>query len=210
MTETTSGWNRRDLIGGAALLALVIGVPVATLSNMKLDGEEKASDRQRELIDQVVDLVIPRTGTPGARDVGVGAFVLLALEHGLSETRSPVASGMITAALAPFKRRDGSLRHLDWLERALDKAGNGDFFRRSHTERSEILAALDAAAFAQGAAWSPWVGLKGLILTGYYTSEVGGSRELRYELVPGRYDPDLPLAPVNRAWSSDWTAVEFG
>jgi len=52
--------------------------------------------------------------------------------------------------------------------------------------------------------------VKGLILTGYYTSEVGGARELRYELVPGRYDPKVPITPETRAWSSDWTAVDFG
>ena len=48
-----------------------------------------------------------------------------------------------------------------------------------------------------------------LILTAYYTSETGGSRELQYELVPGKWEPDLPFVPGSRAWSSDWTAVEF-
>ena len=30
------------------------------------------------------------------------------------------------------------------------------------------------------------------------------------KLVPGRWDPDLPLKPTDRAFSSDWTAVDFG
>ena len=73
-----------------------------------------------------------------------------------------------------------------------------------------MLAKLDGEAFAEGAQDHPWKVIKGLILTGYYTSEVGGSKELRYELVPGRWDPDLPLKPTDRAFSSDWTAVDFG
>ena len=204
------GWSRRDFVAGAALLAVVLGVPVATIKLSNLDGEEEPSDRQRQLVSEVSELVIPRTDTPGARDVGVGDFVVLALAHGLSGTRAPIDPKVVTPALAEFMRQDGSLKHLDWLERTLDRQSNGDFLRRTPAERVAILSALDAAAMARGAPWSPWVAIKGLILTGYYTTEAGGSQELRYELVPGRYDPDLPLQPSDRAWSSDWTAVEFG
>lgn len=202
--------GRREVLGGAALFALVVGVPFAAVQLSDLEGDHRPSDRQRELVAEVADLVIPRTTTPGARALGVGDFVILALAHGLSGTGVPMASGAITPALRPFVRRDGSLRYLDWLEKTLDAAANGDFMRQPLAERTKLLAALDAAALAQGAAWSPWVAIKGLILTGYYTTETGGSRELRYELVPGRFDPDLPIDAGHRAWSSDWTAVEFG
>lgn len=189
---------------------LVAKCPFATVKLSDLGEDHQPSDRQREIVAEVADLVIPRTTTPGAREVGVGDFVILALAHGLSGTAAPMASGAITPALRPFVRRDGSLRYLDWLERSLDAAANGDFLRRSRAERSKLLAALDTVAMGHGAAWSPWVAIKGLILTGYYTSQPGGSRELRYELVPGRFDPNLPIKPGDWAWSSDWTAVEFG
>lgn len=203
-------WGRREFLGAAALLTLCIGVPVATVRLGGLDDGEAPSERQRAIMAEVSELVIPRTDTPGGRDVGAGDFAILALAHGLSGTRAPVASGAITPAITAFLRRDGSLRHVEWLERTLDRASKGDFLRRSLSERVEILAAIDAAAMARGAPWSPWVAIKGLILTAYYTTEAGGSRELRYQLVPGRFDPDLPLLPGDRAWSSDWTAVEFG
>ena len=41
---------------------------------------------------------------------------------------------------------------------------------------------------------------RNLIVAGYYTSEVGASVELRFELVPGRYLPCAPLAELGRAW----------
>jgi hypothetical protein len=47
----------------------------------------------------------------------------------------------------------------------------------------------------------PWHTIKNLILIGYYTSEVGGSQELQYELVPTRFDPDLPMTSATRAYS---------
>ena len=210
MSESRSGWNRRDFTAGAALLAMALGIPAAGVKFTDPGGEDLPSDRQRNLIADVSDLVIPPSDTPGAKDVGVGDFVVLALAHGLSGTRTPMAAGMVTAALEPFRRRDGSLRHLPWLEHVLDRAAGGDFLRHDRAERTRLLAALDAEAFAQGALPSPWTAIKGLILTGYYTSEAGGSQELRYELVPGKWEWDIPLVPGMRAFSSDWTAVDFG
>lgn len=210
MAESGDKVGRRDVLGGFALFALVVGVPFAAVQFSDLGDEHQPSDRQQALVADVADLVIPSTTTPGAGELGVGEFVILALAHGLSGTGAPMASGTITPALRPFVRRDGSLQYLDWLEHTLNAAANGDFLRQDRDQRSKMLASLDSAAMARGADWSPWVAIKGLILTGYYTTETGGSRELRYELVPGRFDPDLPIEPGHRAWSSDWTAVEFG
>lgn len=207
------GWNRRDFIGATALLALAIGVPVAAVRLTHLDAEDAPSDRQRMVMKDVSQLVIPRTGTPGAGETGAGDFAILALAHGLDGTRKPMASGA-TPAFGPsverFLRNDGSLRHVAWLERILDDRAGGDFLGRPFAERGRLLAALDAEAFAEGAGEHPWKAIKGLILTGYYTGEVGGSQELQYVHVPGRFDPDLPLTPGFRAISSDWTAVDFG
>ncbi len=203
-------WGRREFLNAAAFLALCVGVPAGTAWWSKLDPEDAPSDRQREMMAEVAELVIPRTDTPGARDVSTGDFVILGLAHGLSATRAPVESNAITPALQPWLRLDGSLRHLPWLQRTLDRTAGGDFLRRNLADKRAILGKIDADAMARGAPWTPWVAIKGLILTGYYTSQPGAARELRYELVPGRFDPDLPLLPSARAWSSDWTAVEFG
>lgn len=204
-----AGWNRRELLGGAVLLAAVVGIPAAVLMS-QADDDDAPSDRQIELMRTVSEHVIPATGTPGAGTVGVGDFVILALAHGLDGTRMPAGPAAMPYNVADYRRPDGSLRYLDWLERTLDRAANGNWVGHPPARREAVLAALDAEAFAQGADAHPWRKLKGLILTGYYTSEVGGSKELNYELVPGRYDPMIPLKPGDRAYSSDWTAVDFG
>jgi hypothetical protein len=43
--------------------------------------------------------------------------------------------------------------------------------------------------------------LKELTLVGYYTSEVGATRELHHAPVPGRFDGCVPLAQVGRTWA---------
>lgn len=210
MTETQeSGWNRRDFIGGAALLALALGVPLATVRMSSLDPADAPTEAQRGLLREVSQLVLPRTGTPGAGEVGVGDFVALALAHGLEKSRQPL-DGNADPRLLRFRRGDGSLDHVTWLAAEMERRAGMDFLMAAPDARVAALTALDAEAFGPEAKTHPWRTLKALILTGYYTSEVGGAQELRFELVPGRFDPDLPLQPGDRAWSSDWTAVDFG
>ena len=185
------GADRREFLTGAVLLALALGMPVEALARTATPPDS----RHLALLREVSQLVIPRSDTPGAGDIGVAAFVMLALAHGLLGTG------------------DGKLDYIAWLEGELNHRAGGNFLAAPAMRRAQALGLLDADAFPAGpppATPSPWQAIKGLILTGYYTSEVGGSQELRYELTPARFDPDLPLHPADRAWSSDWTAVDFG
>ncbi len=206
---TETGWNRREFIGAGALLALLIGVPIG-VNMLTPDPDDVPTERQREMMRLVSDIVIPRTATPGAGEVGTGDFVILALAHGLDGTRNAAASAAVTTALPQYKRQDGSLRYVSWLEDALDRAANGDWIGKPAARRAAVLREFDAKAFQDRPIESPWRKIKGLILTGYYTSQVGAARELQFELVPGRFDPDVPIGPKARAFSSDWTAVDFG
>ena len=43
--------------------------------------------------------------------------------------------------------------------------------------------------------------IKELTVLGYYTSEVGATRELAYNPVPGKFDGDYDYAKVGRQWS---------
>src|SRR5205807_6517125 len=43
--------------------------------------------------------------------------------------------------------------------------------------------------------------MKELTPVGYYTSEIGATRELHHAPVPGRHDGCVPLAQVGRTWA---------
>ena len=55
------GWNRRDFIGAAALLALAVGVPVATIPMSHLEPSESPNEQQVALLRDGAQLIIPRT-----------------------------------------------------------------------------------------------------------------------------------------------------
>ncbi|BBD99510.1 twin-arginine translocation pathway signal [Sphingobium amiense] len=200
----TGAVDRRQVVGGAAILGVLVGLPLYAWQQVRDGADGGASDSEKLLLARLSDLVIPTTDTPGAVAVGVPAFVELALLHGLDETAPPVSG---TVRMAGYR---GGFSVLEQVARDLNRQAAGDFLSLRPDRQHAVLAAYDADAFGGERQDHPWKKLKALILTGYYTSEVGASRELQYELVPGRWEPDLPLPPNNRSWSSDWTAVDFG
>jgi hypothetical protein len=139
------------------------------------------------LLDRVCDLVIPDTDTPGARAVGVPRFVNLAIARGIAGARADDRSKL-----------ESVLR---------DAAGGASFVALSPARQEQVLSGVDRAAYAERN--SVWARVKSLILIGYYTSYVGANQELHYQLVPGRYDPDVPVKPGDRASSNDWTGQRF-
>jgi hypothetical protein len=139
------------------------------------------------LLDCVCDLVIPDTDTPGARKVGVAGFMKLAMAHGLAGS-SPADHAQLETLLR-------------------DAAGGASFLSLSPARQHEVLVGVDRAAYAERG--SLWARMKSLILMGYYTSEAGATQELRYQPVPGRFDPDVLQKPGDRASSNDWTGQRF-
>lgn len=47
----------------------------------------------------------------------------------------------------------------------------------------------------------PYGRLKDLVMTTYYLSEPGATKELRYELIPGVWEASMPLDADRRAWA---------
>ncbi len=139
------------------------------------------------------DTLIPDTDTPGALKAGAPAFAALLLSR--SEPKD------LTETLAK----------LDLIEQDLALRGKAPFTQLKPAARAAVLAAFDQEVMTRPAAPKPapaqdygtaYRQLRGLTLLGYYTSEIGGSQELRYELVPGRYDADIPYDPKARAYSN--------
>jgi hypothetical protein len=184
--------SRREALLGFGVLAAKL---LLTPARLWAAANAQAAGPHRALLEALCDLVIPTTDTPGAVAAGVPAFVELAVSHGL---------------------RDSDAQLLSDLATALDTAAGGAFLSLGAEPRAVLLADIDHQVFSQtatatsAAGLGSWATLKALIVIGYYTSEIGGSQELRYQLVPGRFEPDVPVGSDERAWSSDWTGVKYG
>ncbi len=70
------------------------------------------------------------------------------------------------------------------------------------TTAGQINTGEGTVSMGQSAQGPPFfVQLKELTLAGYYTSEPGATKELQWMASPGRYDSDVPLSEVGRAWA---------
>jgi hypothetical protein len=179
--------NRRTMLAGAVLL--VGGAAALTRFNRR--SSEKAdrwpafSADQFALLEQVTEVIIPATDTPGAIGAGVPAFIRDLLMHwGSKQSRAE-----ISAVLEAIEKR------------AWAKHGSG-FLELPDMQRLELMRAHDEQCVTlRDPAYRKF---KQMVLLGYYHSEIGATQELRFELVPGAWRSCLPLNEVGRA-TAFWT-----
>ncbi len=170
--------KRRRLIVGAGAAAAAAGI-------WTLVGTVRPTEAASSLVDFVCDQTLPQTDTPGALSAGVPQFLRLAVQHGLAGAKPNL---------------------LEQLASELDHAAGGRYDALSTAEKLKVLMRHDEACFKGGrpSGAQAWPTVKRLILIGYYTSEIGGKHELRYELDPGGFQPDLPYKAGDRAYLNDW------
>ena len=121
---------------------------------------------QLATINRAAQQIIPATNTPGAGDVHVEQFVDLML----AEWYSPAERQAFLAGLT-----------------ALD-----GFLNAAPERQTAMLESFDAEARGHADHW--FARLKYLTVWGYYTSEVGQTRELGLWPLPWRYDGCAPYA----------------
>jgi hypothetical protein len=165
----------------------LIGTP-ATLHT--LNGQQYAT------VQAMAELILPRTETPGATDIGASEFIDLMLTEWCDERdRAHFLSG---------------LANVDVRTAALF---GKNFVGASPAQQAEILVALgEKMAENAGHARDPRVDseshadagfysmLRQLTLTAYYTSEAGATQELHFEIIPDSHDgcaPSAKEAPEN-------------
>jgi hypothetical protein len=176
--------SRRAALGGAAaaFVSLMLAQPTAARA------AQQRRDPRYAFTRRLCELVIPATDTPGAGQAAAAEFVLLAIDHGMN---------------------DLDARSLDLVRESLQSAPGGNFLDLAPARQSQLLEALDARAFARspavlrGTPEFAWQRLKPAIIAGYYTSEIGASRELVYEPVPGPDRANFVLTADYRSRSNE-------
>lgn len=128
---------------------------------------EVLTPAQAELVGTLADLIIPRTDTPGATDVGVTGFV----DHLLAAWYHDDERTEFLAGLADIDRRAG-----------------GKFTALSPADQAKLVESIDGADGKAGTAESEFKRLKSLTIYGYFTSERVVKEVTKEPIIPGRFD----------------------
>jgi hypothetical protein len=166
------------LLGSALLMP---GVLAGCAPKNRESAAQNAASADQILLEDIADTLLPTTeASPGAKAAGVGATMVLILNDCMqADVQQLVANG-----LQEF--------------RATCRERGGDFSSLQQPVREQLLRELDAAALN---AKTHWFGVvRDLALQVYFSSEIGLTRAMRYEITPGRYDACVPLVPGQPAW----------
>ena len=211
---TTLRLSRREalqrvtaLLGGAALAGgdrlLAFTFDATAIEQALAQGTGTFTAADVALLDEIAETILPETSTPGAKAAKVGAFIAL----------------MVTDAYGDLSRQvfQQGLRHVDDVCR---QAHHVSFMEASPAQRLALVEALDREQHAEmedrapkrrvRAPAAPSSGdepahyfrmMKELTLLGYFTSEIGFTRAMRYLESPGRFEPDVPYTRGDPIWA---------
>ncbi|HET7373506.1 MAG TPA: gluconate 2-dehydrogenase subunit 3 family protein [Gemmatimonadaceae bacterium] len=175
--------ERRDLLrafGAATALALLPHDAVAAWARVASGLRPSAglSDAQLALVGAIADIIIPRTDTPGASDVGVPAFVDVVVTENYGDAE-----------------RTAFLAGLDAIDAQAKNAGGAAFVDLAPAARVATIEAIESAGDRRSEPNRTYWRLKGLIVHGYFTSEPVMKKVLKVEIMPGRFDGAAPMPP---------------
>ena len=206
--------RREAMLRVAALMGSAISAPL--LSGLLYSCETKTSntqdtktttlvsDKHKAMIQEITELIIPATNTPGAKEAKVPEYVLIML-----------------ADCYPEKDQQRFFKGLDTLDERAKKAHSTEFLDCKPDQQVALLNKEDELAKAERDEQyrvrsqaktraerekevepSFFSMMKEMTLVGYFTSEPGTTKALAYVAVPGRFEGCTPVTPGQKGWAT--------
>jgi hypothetical protein len=152
---------------------------------------------QGAIVAEVADIIIPRTDTPGAKDVGVPGFIDTMLKDVYEQAD-----------------RDRYVAGLKEFDDAARQAHGKPFIELSKAQRIEQVKKFNDDAVATELSYDPRpknlqrpfiLMTRELTLLGFFCSEVGATQVLQYVAVPGGFQACVPVAEAGngKAWAQE-------
>jgi hypothetical protein len=171
-------FDRRSFLRGSSVLLThaALGQALAAYAETPRKADYFSADELRELR-ALVDVILPETDSPAASAADTHYFI----DRAIPRCATPAAQATFRSGLAELVREGFAARsgasQFEWLKaraaRDLPLAYDQSFFKIA----------------------------KDYTLTGYFLSEIGATRALAYDKIPGGFWGDLPLEAGQKAWA---------
>jgi len=187
--------QRREALGLVAVLVggTIIGAE-AFLTGCKTPARKTGlfADSDIAFLDEVGETILPATAaSPGAKAAQIGQFMKVIV----TDCYTPDDQNAFTAGIGK-------------LNDASNKKFSKDFMDLSADQKHDLLVDLDKEAKDYGGTKKEndpnhyFTMMKQLTIWGYFTSEPGATKALRYLAVPGHYDGNFPYKKGDKAWAT--------
>jgi len=185
-------WLMGGTVSASAILAIQKGYSATTPAGRK---PSVLTPPQMRIVSTVSEIMIPRTDTPGAIDVGVPGFIDLML----ADVYTQKDRERYLAGLADFDAAAHTGQGKEFL--ALEPTHQVTLVRRFH---DAAVIEHQRSARQRDDLQRPFILMtKELTLLGFFTSEAGATQVLQYIAVPGSYHACLPVeqAGNGKTWA---------
>jgi gluconate 2-dehydrogenase gamma chain len=198
--------NRREalqqvawLMGGTISAPAVLGI----LNGCSAKQDENwqpvfLTSERAALVAEVAEIIIPRTDTPGAKDIGVAALI----DRMLKDVYPTTDQERFIVGLDAFDAKARTQFGRPFL--SLEQDAQRDLIRTT----TETAMAAERAHVGTDPLPRPFILMtRELTLLGYFTSQAGASKVLQYNPVPGPYHGCIPLteAGSGKTWATEQT-----
>jgi len=186
--------NRRESLSRVAIImgGTVLGAE-AFLSGCKTNSKGVTFSKEDiAFLNEVAETILPATNTPGAKEAKVGEFMSV-MVNDCYETKNQ------TIFMEGMKK----------LEAASKKLNNKSFMESTPAQRKALLEGLDKEAKEYQKTKKEedpthyFRMIKELTLSGFFSSEVGATKVLRYVAVPGKFIGSYPYKKGEKAWATN-------
>jgi hypothetical protein len=179
--------NRREALSSVALLlgGTIIGSS-AFLTGCKANPDAAASvltSADMSLLNDIAEIIIPTTNTPGAKAAKVGEFMgVIVTDCYDAKDQKVFKDGLVALA--------------------------GKFTSANPEAQQKMIVDLDAEAKKyqetkkEDQPTHYFTMIKQLTLWGYFSSEIGATQALRYVAIPGKYEGCIPYKKGDKAWAT--------
>jgi len=196
--------NRREalkrvawLMGGTVSTSAILALRNGYAATKPPPSSESSflSPPQADIVSAVAEIIIPRTDTPGAIDVGVPGFIDRVLRDvDTEEDRRRYLTGLTAFDAAAQVEHN---RKFIALEAPQQVALAHKFHDAAVVEELQLRR-------SHGTLQRPFILMtKELTLLGFFTSQIGATQILQYQAVPGSYHGCVPVAQAGngRTWA---------
>jgi len=144
------------------------------LDHLKLSADQEA------LFAEIADTIIPKTDTPGAKELGVHQFVLTMVDDCYEKDD-----------------QDNFMKGLNEINDLSKKEYDSSFIKCTPQQRQQLLTRIDKQEI-KGNVLGFFPLMKELTMQGYMKSQYVMSNLLVYELVPARFNGSFPVKDKKR------------
>ena len=176
------------LVGQTAMLAGCAAQPSGDKAASTSNSLFKQGDIT--LLDEIAEVILPETSTPGARAAGVGPFTAMMVVDTYYEDDQQIVRNGLNSFQALCLRSYGA--HFQIITAAQ---------RLALVEKLDEEQYLTMETSDEGAPTHYFRMIKELTLLGYFTSEIGYTQAMRYLETPGQFDPCAPYTPGDKSWA---------